>query len=109
VGYPAAYPETIAVSSTDQYDNLSDFSSQGPEVDIAAPGSDIYSTWVGGGYNTISGTSMATPHVSGGAGILRAAGYSNYGAKDRLKNTAEDIGLGDNESGSGLLDVEALV
>nr|WP_309221794.1 S8 family peptidase [Halorussus sp. MSC15.2] len=106
VGYPAAYPETIAVSSTNSNDGLSNFSSTGPEVDIAAPGSDIYSTYVGGGYDTLSGTSMACPHVAGAAGILRAQGYSNAAAKDRLLSTAEDIGLSSNEQGNGLLDVE---
>ncbi|WP_276301568.1 S8 family peptidase [Halorussus lipolyticus] len=108
VGYPAAYPETIAVSSTDRYDNLSDFSSTGPEVDIAAPGSDIYSTYVGGGYDTLSGTSMACPHVAGAAGILRAEGYTNSGTKSRLLNTADNIGLSSNEQGAGLLDVDGL-
>ncbi|MFC4450375.1 S8 family peptidase [Halorussus aquaticus] len=106
VGYPAAYPETIAVSSTNSNDDLSSFSSTGPEVDIAAPGSSIYSTYVGGGYNTLSGTSMACPHVAGAAGILRAQGYSNAAAKDRLLRTAENIGLSGNEQGNGLLDVE---
>ncbi|WP_135854539.1 S8 family serine peptidase [Halorussus salinus] len=109
VGYPAAYPETIAVSSTNDYDGLSSFSSTGPEVDIAAPGSDIYSTYVGGGYQTLSGTSMACPHVAGAAGILRSQGLSNAQTKSRLLNTAENIGLGSNESGAGLLDVEAAV
>ncbi|MFC7080085.1 S8 family peptidase [Halorussus caseinilyticus] len=108
VGYPAAYPETIAVSSTNSNDDLSSFSSTGPEVDIAAPGSDIYSTYVGGGYETLSGTSMACPHVAGAAGILRAQGYSNSQTKNRLLSTAENIGLADNESGAGLLDVGAL-
>ena len=109
VGYPAAYPEAMAVSSTNRNDNLSNFSSTGPEVEIAAPGSDIYSTYPNETYNTLSGTSMATPHVSGAAGILRAQGYSNDGARSRLKNTAEYIGLAENESGSGLLDVAAAV
>ncbi|UPW00215.1 S8 family peptidase [Halorussus gelatinilyticus] len=107
VGYPAAYPETIAVSSTNSNDDLSSFSSTGPEVDIAAPGSDIYSTYVGGGYDTLSGTSMATPHVAGAAGILRSQGLSNAQTKNRLLSTAENIGLASNESGAGLLDVEA--
>jgi subtilisin len=109
VGYPAAYSETMAVSSTNSNDELSSFSSTGPEVDIAAPGSDIYSTYVGGGYDTLSGTSMACPHVSGAAGILRAEGYTNSGAKSRLENTADYLsGLTSNEQGAGLLDVDGL-
>ncbi|GAA0199427.1 hypothetical protein GCM10009000_011860 [Halobacterium noricense] len=105
VGYPAAYSSVVAVSSTNSSDNLSSFSSTGPEVELAAPGSSIYSTYPGGGYDTLSGTSMACPHVAGAAGVLMAAGYSNSGARSQLKNTAENIGLSSNESGSGLLDV----
>nr|WP_266077210.1 S8 family peptidase [Haladaptatus caseinilyticus] len=107
VGYPAAYDECIAVSSTNQSDGLSSFSSQGPEVEIAAPGSDIYSTYLEGTYNTLSGTSMACPHVSGAAAQLIANGQSASQARSQLKSTAEDIGLSSNESGSGLLDVAA--
>jgi subtilisin len=108
VGYPAAYSEVIAVSSTNDSDGLSDFSSQGPEVEIAAPGSDVYSTVASnGGYDTYSGTSMATPHVAGAAAQLRANGYSQSETRNQLKSTAENIGLSDNESGAGLLDAAA--
>lgn len=107
VGYPAAEPEAVAVSSTDQYDGLSSFSSQGPQIELAAPGSSIYSTYYGGGYQTLSGTSMACPHVSGAAALLMSSGYSASQARSRLKNTAEYIGLGSNESGAGLLDTAA--
>ncbi|RBI64307.1 peptidase S8 [halophilic archaeon] len=107
VGYPAAYDSVMAVSSTNQNDGLSDFSSTGAEVEIAAPGTDIYSTYLGGSYTTLSGTSMACPHVSGAAGQLMADGYTNGEARTRLKNTAEDVGLSSNESGSGLLDAAA--
>ncbi|MFC4356674.1 S8 family serine peptidase [Halobium salinum] len=103
VGYPAAYDTVMAVSSTNSSDGLSNFSSQGPEIEIAAPGTDIYST-VPGGYATFSGTSMACPHVAGAAGQLAAQGYTNTEIRSRLKNTAEDIGLAANESGAGLLD-----
>ena len=109
VGYPAAYSEVMAVSSTNENDELSSFSNVGPEIEIAAPGSDIYSTYNDGGYNTLSGTSMATPHVSGAAGQLMANGYTNSEARQQLKDTAEDIGLASEEQGSGLLDAEAAV
>ncbi|MDE2489348.1 MAG: S8 family serine peptidase [Elusimicrobia bacterium] len=65
VGYPAAYPGAIAVAASDQSDRLADFSSRGPEVAEIAPGVDIYSLSKNGGYETMSGTSMATPHVAG--------------------------------------------
>ena len=106
VGYPAAYDTVMAVSSTNESDGLSSFSSTGPEVEIAAPGSNVNST-VPGGYAQFSGTSMACPHVAGAAGQLVADGYTADEARSRLKNTAEDVGLAGNESGSGLLDVAA--
>ena len=64
--YPAGYPGVISVASSDQSDGLSYFSNFGSRsVFIAAPGSSIYSTVPGGSYEQLSGTSMATPQVSG--------------------------------------------
>jgi subtilisin len=94
------------VSSTTKEDTLSGFSSTGPEIELAAPGSDIYSSVIGG-YDTFSGTSMACPHVSGTGGQLMDNSYTNGEARTRLKDTAEDIGLSNSESGAGLLDVAA--
>jgi len=111
VGYPAAYSTVIAVSSTASDDSLSDFSSTGPEVELAAPGTDILSTVPpessADGTDTFSGTSMACPHVSGAGGLLMANGQSNTEARSTLQDTAEDLGLADNEQGNGLLDAEA--
>ena len=109
VGYPAAYSEVVAVSSTTTSDSLSSFSSTGPEVELAAPGSNVNSTYNDGGYRELSGTSMACPHVSGAAAQLMANGATNSDARTQLKNTAEDIGLGSNEQGAGLLDAENAV
>lgn len=107
VGYPAAYDECIAVSSTNRSDELSEFSSTGPEVELAAPGSDVSSTYLGGTYSTLSGTSMTCPHVSGAGAQLVANGHTADEARRQLKRSAEDVGLSSNESGAGLLDVAA--
>ena len=110
VGYPAAYSECIAVSATNKDDQLADFSSQGPEVEIAAPGADVYSTYDGDSYETLSGTSMACPHVSGAAAQAIANGASSRSeVRSALKNNAEDIGLTSNEGGAGLLDVATML
>jgi subtilisin len=107
VGYPAAYEEVIAVSATDENDNLTSFSSTGPEVEIAAPGANVLSSIPRSDYTEFSGTSMACPHVAGAGAQLMANGNSDTEARQQLKDTAEDIGLSSNEQGSGRLDVAA--
>ncbi len=70
---PARTPEAITVGSTTSTDAKSDFSNIGTCLDIFAPGSGITSTWLNNGTNTISGTSMATPHVVGAAALYASA------------------------------------
>jgi subtilisin len=104
--YPAAFPEAIAVGATDEDDDLTDFSLTGDELEVVAPGHDIPSTVIGD-YAVFSGTSMATPHVSGAAGLLVASGYSKAETRERLTSTAVDIGLDSDEQGHGRIDVQA--
>jgi subtilisin len=65
VDYPARFPETISVGATTKGSQIAAFSNRGRYIDIYAPGDKIYSTWPGGRYYELSGTSMATSHVSG--------------------------------------------
>lgn len=106
VGYPAAYPNAIAVSSTDRNNKLSSFSSCGSEVDIAAPGSSILSTFTGNSYLILSGTSMSTPLVSGVAALAWSCnpGASAASVRQALESNADSIGLPGSQQGRGLLD-----
>lgn len=107
VSYPAADPSVVAVSAVDADGELAGFSSTGSAVELAAHGTGVRTTSAGGGYGTFSGTSMAAPHVAGAAARLMAHGLSDTEARARLRATAQDVGLSDRESGSGLLDAAA--
>ena len=106
VGFPARHPESMAISATDENDDLASFSSTGPEVDIAAPGVDTLSSVPRDDYAEFSGTSMSAPHVAGAAAQLIADGTTNREhVRAQLKDGADDIGLGSNEQGAGRLNV----
>ena len=96
--YPAACEHVLSVAATDQSDTRASFSNHGPQVDVAAPGVGIYSTWPwAGGYFVKSGTSMAAPHVSGLAALIMSARPDLAMARvtEIITTTATDVNGGD--------------
>ena len=102
-----------AVGSTTSTDALSGFSNYGFHIDIVAPGSSILSTYKGGGYETLGGTSTAGPHVAGVAALAIQANptMTNDQIRSLLKSTATDLGASGPDSifGSGLVDAEKAI
>jgi subtilisin family serine protease len=81
----------IAVAATDQSNNRASFSSTGPAVELSAPGVDVYSTTLGGGYGTGSGTSFASPHAAGVAALVISAGVTDANANGRINDEVRTI------------------
>lgn len=108
-GYPAAYPEVLAVASTDADGAKSSFSNFGDYIDVAAPGASIASTYPGSQYAALSGTSMSSPHVAALAGLIRSINpdLTNVEVMDILRKSARDLGAKgkDNNFGYGQIDV----
>jgi len=96
VSYPAAYNGVIAVGAIDSGDSKADFSNYGSKLDLVAPGVSVYSTYAGSRYQSMSGTSMASPIVAGSACLVLAAFPSLSGKPDevasKLTSTASDLG-----------------
>lgn len=118
VTYPGAYPEVLAVAATDRNRETADFSSEGPAVEIAAPGSSVTTLASGGGTVKFSGTSAAAPYVSGTVALMLAAdrtvnteNRTHAELRALLRNTSQDIGEPgpDRSSGNGLLRADRAV
>jgi len=123
VNWPAAYDETIAVAAYDKYGNVANFSSKGDKVEWAAPGVNIYSTFLNDGYASLSGTSMACPFITGVICLMLAkhkkqeesTGMNDCKTVEEIRehlmkytNDKGDVGH-DNSWGYGVIDVEKLI
>lgn len=123
IGSPGSAAKALTVAAVDKQDRRADFSSMGPLVrsqglkpDLSAPGVDINAAasqsvpGANGMYRSMSGTSMATPHVAGAAAILKQRHPDSSGQriKDALMSTSEELpGHTPYEQGTGRLDVKA--
>ncbi|MDQ0058263.1 S8 family peptidase [Paenibacillus harenae] len=107
---PAAYEEVIAVAASTKANQIASFSSRGKGIAITAPGQQILSTWLGNSYKKLSGTSMSSPHVAGGAALLLSRkSLSPTAVSAQLRNKAIKL---DNYSalaqGAGLMQLNQI-
>ena len=114
VFYPARLPGTIAVAAVGRGGAPAAFSNFGASIDLAAPGVAIHSTGPGGGYSSLSGTSLAAPHVAGAAALVlaRHPGYTPLQVLGVLAAAARDAGSApgwDAATGHGLLQIPPAV
>lgn len=111
--YPAACKRVISVGAIDEEKSRARYSNYGETIDFVAPGTDVYSTFLNGEYTRISGTSMATPIVSGIAALVwsRSPQSTNSELEKQLQQAVQDLGDAgfDNTFGYGLLDAAKAV
>ncbi|MBI2559465.1 S8 family serine peptidase [Candidatus Woesearchaeota archaeon] len=113
VSIPGCISYSTTVGAVDSKDKIATWSGKGNAVDISAPGINIYSSWLGTSYKTASGTSMATPMVSGTVALVKFAHpeYTVAQIESALFNTAKDLGKAgkDKDYGWGRVDAYGAV
>lgn len=94
INYPAKYDSVIAVAAVDVNNARGNFSSVGNEVEIAAPGVEVVSTYLNNAYAKSSGTSQAAPHISGMIALLKqkSPGLTNVQLREEIRKYAMDVG-----------------
>jgi thermitase len=109
LNYPAAYAQVVSVAATDANDARASFSNANADVELAAPGVNVLSTYSGDGYTSLSGTSMSTPHVAGLAALLKGQNPSWTPAqiRARMNTCSDDLGTPgrDNSFGNGRINL----
>jgi thermitase len=109
INYPAGFAEVVSVPATTRFDTRASFSNFNADTEIAAPGQDILSTLPGNTYGNFSGTSMAAPHVTGAAALIKwKFGLDANGIRAKLQTSVDDKGAPgrDVQFGFGRLNLE---
>lgn len=109
--FPAKYPGVIVVAASSSTNDIPSWSSRGPEVDITAPGDSIKSTFKGNAYKVMSGTSMATPHVTGVVALrlFLKPGESPSQIESILKSNSDPLPFDPAIVGSGLINAVKVI
>ena len=94
VAFPGCISSALTVGAVDKNDNIASFSGRGSAVDVTAPGVSLNSSWLGSSYYTASGTSMATPVVSGTVALIKSAhnDWTPNQVINSITSTAKDLG-----------------
>ncbi|AQQ51855.1 S8 family peptidase [Planococcus lenghuensis] len=113
--YPGAYNEVIQVGAVDYKRSIAEFSNTNDAIDLVAPGVKIYSTYPGSQYASLSGTSMATPHISGALALIKNIAEYEFGRQlsedelyAQLVRRTVPLGYPKSAEGNGLLALDIL-
>ena len=101
VHFPAAYPSVVSVGAVSSSLEVPPWSSRGSSLELVAHGVSVYSSYLGGSHATLSGTSMAVPHVSGTAALLMDAGMTAFEARLAMRSMAADLSPSGRDAVSG--------